>query len=78
MAKWALIVDNSVREIVDSDPTGKYAPSLTWVSCSNSVKESDIYDSDTDTFTPKSLPGQPNLTDLATDVQENSPGYKAT
>lgn len=34
---WALIEDGLVREVVDTDPKGRFHPSLTWVVCDNGV-----------------------------------------
>ncbi|WP_230392763.1 phage tail assembly chaperone [Pseudomonas guariconensis] len=34
---WALIVDDVVHEVTDIDPTGRFHPSLSWVSCKDDV-----------------------------------------
>ena len=38
---WALIVDGAVREITDTDPAGRYHPSLHWQPCDDEVREGD-------------------------------------
>lgn len=38
---WALIVDGTVREITDTDPAGRYHPSLHWQPCDGEVREGD-------------------------------------
>jgi hypothetical protein len=40
---WALIVDGAVREITDSDPAGRYHPSLHWQPCDGDVREGDLW-----------------------------------
>jgi hypothetical protein len=40
---WALIVDGSVREITDTDPAGRYHPSLHWQPCDGEVREGDLW-----------------------------------
>lgn len=41
---WARIENNIVREIINVDPSGRYSPSLTWVPCSDTIKQGYIYD----------------------------------
>jgi hypothetical protein len=40
---WALIVDGAVREITDTDPAGRYHPSLHWQPCDGEVREGDLW-----------------------------------
>ena len=40
---WALIVDGAVREITDTDPAGRYHPSLHWQPCDGEVREGDVW-----------------------------------
>lgn len=43
MTKYARIENNTVLEIIDFDPTGKFHPMLLWVPCSDDTKEHDTY-----------------------------------
>jgi hypothetical protein len=40
---WALVVDGTVREITDTDPAGRYHPSLHWQPCDSAVREGDLW-----------------------------------
>jgi hypothetical protein len=40
---WALVVDGIVREITDTDPAGRYHPSLHWQPCDGEVREGDLW-----------------------------------
>ncbi len=59
---WALIVDGAVREITDTDPTGRYHPSLHWQPCDGEVREGDLWTGDgfalppADTKLPRTVP----------------------
>ena len=37
MDKWALIIDDRVREIIDFNPSGKYHPSFKWIKCNDNI-----------------------------------------
>jgi hypothetical protein len=36
--KWALIIDNVVRETTDKDPAGRFHESLVWIGCDEAVE----------------------------------------
>ncbi len=40
---WALIVDGQVREITDTDPAGRFHPSLHWVPCDGETRPGDVW-----------------------------------
>ena len=44
MAKWARIENGVVAETIVFNPSGKFHPSLAWVSCADSVVSGMIYD----------------------------------
>tara|TARA_X000001036_G_scaffold429672_1_gene461194 strand:+ start:2397 stop:2618 length:222 start_codon:yes stop_codon:yes gene_type:complete len=72
MANWALIIGDTVSEVVNQDPTGR---SGSWVSCDDTVKSKDSYDPSTKTFTAKTYT-EPTP-DLAEDVKVKGEGYLA-
>lgn len=41
---WALIQSGTVSEITDTDPQGRFHPSLVWVACGPDVTPGDIYE----------------------------------
>ena len=41
---WALIINGKIHEITTTDPSGRFAPTLTWVSCTASEEVGDLYD----------------------------------
>lgn len=41
---WARIDDNSVAEITDIDPSGRFHSSIQWVECPEEVKQGWLYD----------------------------------
>lgn len=43
MAKWARVENGTVREVITSNPSGRYHSSITWVSCSDTVTEGMSY-----------------------------------
>lgn len=57
---WARIQNNTVAETTDTDPTGRFHPSMQWVECPDDVKPGWHYDGES-FFEPL---GEP-LTDLA-------------
>lgn len=44
MAKWARIENGVVAETIGFNPSGKFHPSLVWVSCADSVVAGMLYD----------------------------------
>ena len=72
MANWALIIGDTVSQVVDQDPTGR---SGVWVSCDDTVKPRDSYDSSAKTFTAYTFT-EPTI-DLAEDVKVKGEGYLA-
>jgi hypothetical protein len=44
---WALIINGVVVELTDTDPKGRFHPSLDWVECESSVVEGSTYDGST-------------------------------
>lgn len=64
MAKWARIVNNTVAEIINFDPTGRFPAFMEWVSCPDTVGERWTYNRSTNSFEefvlPKPTP-QPEL-----------------
>ena len=72
MANWALIIGDTVSEIVNQDPTGR---SGIWVSCDDTVETKATYDSSAKTFTNKTYT-EPTY-DLAEDVKVKGEGYLA-
>lgn len=41
---WARIESNTVAELTDIDPTGRFHPSLIWVECPDYVQPGYLYD----------------------------------
>lgn len=63
MTKWARIEDGKVMETTDLDPTGRFHPSLVWVSCDDSVDQHYTYNGST--FAPPPPPPPTTAQDLA-------------
>ena len=57
MSKFARLEDNVVMEVIDFDPTGKFAPDFVFVSAPDTVGERDVYDPKKKTFTKQPEPG---------------------
>lgn len=41
---WALIIDNTVQEVTEIDPDGRFHPSLKWHPCDESVRAGWTFD----------------------------------
>lgn len=48
---WARIEENLVMELTDTDPEGRFHPSLIWVECPADTQQGYIYDGEY--FTPQ-------------------------
>lgn len=59
MAKWARIEAGVVREVIDFDPAGRFGPPLVFVRAPNGVREGQLYDAATRTFTDPPPPPAP-------------------
>jgi hypothetical protein len=60
---WALIIDNLVYELTDTDPAGRFAPSLHWVACADTVRQGWAFDGAV--FAPPPAPPAPTLAQQA-------------
>lgn len=56
---WARIEDGVVKETTNVNPEGRYHPDLVWVPASPGVKQMDLYDSATGTFSEFVPPDEP-------------------
>ena len=51
MAKWARIKDGKVWEIQETDPAGRFPPSVEFRQCPDAVEPNMVYNSDKDEYT---------------------------
>jgi len=51
MAKWARIKNGTVYEIQETDPAGRFPPSVEFRQCPDEVEVNMLYNSDTDEYT---------------------------
>ena len=56
MSKYARIENGQVMEIIDFNPTGKFAPDFVFVACDDTVGERDSYNEVTGEFTKFVMP----------------------
>lgn len=63
MSKFARIENNSVMEIIDFDPTGRFAPNFIFVPCGDDVGERDSYNAKAKMFSKfvEPVPAAPKL-----------------
>ena len=58
---WARIENNTVAELTDIDPTGRFNPALIWVPCPTGTSLGDAYDSQAKSFGPPPAPSVATL-----------------
>ena len=51
MAKWARIKDGKVWEIQETDPAGRFPPSVAFRQCPDEVEVNMLYNAESDTYT---------------------------
>lgn len=56
MSKFARIENNTVMEVIDFDPTGRFAPDFVFVPCGDEVGDNDTYNPKTKKFSRYVMP----------------------
>ena len=59
MSKFARIENDTVMEVIDFDPTGRFAPDFVFVPCGDEVGDKDTYNPKTKKFTRYVAPAVP-------------------